>query len=124
MTVVRGADCRRTTTPAGTMTTFASPTVGGAASALWKVEMAPGAEGPMHAIDAEQIWAVVDGAASVHVADESYMVAAGDTVIIPADAHRQIHADPTRGFVAVVAGPAAARARVGAGDSVVPPWIA
>lgn len=123
MPVVRSADCRRTTTPAGTMTTFASPTLGGAASALWKVDMAPGSEGPMHSIDVEQIWTVVDGAASVHIADESYVVAVGDTVIIPADVRRKIHADPTRGFVAVVAGPADARARVGAGDTVVPPWI-
>ncbi|WP_250280113.1 cupin domain-containing protein [Frankia sp. Cppng1_Ct_nod] len=124
MTVVRSADARRTTTPNATMTTFASPTQGGAASAMWRVDMATGAKGPVHSFDVEQIWTVLDGAATIDIADHSHSVATGDTVILPAGVPRQIHADPNLGFAAVVAAPAGARARPIDGDEVVPAWIA
>jgi quercetin dioxygenase-like cupin family protein len=50
MTVVHQADTRRTETPAGVMTTLASPGQGGAQTAVWRVEMRPGATGPVHVI--------------------------------------------------------------------------
>lgn len=124
MTLVRRADARRTATPAATMTTYASPTLGGAGSALWRVEMAPAATGPAHVIDAEQIWTVIEGAALFAIADEHVTASVGDTVVIPAQVTREVHADPALGLVAVVAGPAGSRARVGDGESVLPPWIA
>lgn len=124
MPVVRKGDNRNTATPSATMTTFASPTLGAAASALWRVDMTPGSAGPVHTIDSEQIWTVIDGAATFDIADESHQVDAGDTVVIPAALPRRVCADPDRGCVAVVAGTAGATARVGDGDPVVPPWIA
>ena len=80
MPVVRKGDCRNITTPGATMTTFASPTLGAAASALWRVDMTPGSQGPSHTIDSEQIWTIIDGCATIEVADETHRVEAGDTV--------------------------------------------
>jgi quercetin dioxygenase-like cupin family protein len=135
MPVVRHAETRRTETPAGVMTTLASPAQGGAGQAVWRVDMPPGQAGPLHAIDTEQVWTVLDGGASVEVDGELIAVAPGDTLILPADAPRRITADPAAGFAAIVAAPAGTRAytldgtRVAAGwaapdgDKLIPAWV-
>ncbi|HEY3682327.1 MAG TPA: cupin domain-containing protein [Streptosporangiaceae bacterium] len=110
MSVIRTDETRRTETPAGVMTTLASPAQGGAAQVMWRVEMPPGASGPLHAFDAEQVWTVLDGGATVERAGEPLALAAGDTIVLPADAARQVFADPVRGFTAIAAAPAGALA--------------
>ena len=136
MPVIRGAECRRTETPNAVMTTLASPTQGQAASAVWRVDMRPGQAGPLHGIDAEQVWAVLAGGATVQLAAETFAVQPGDTIVVPADLPRRVIADPVAGFAAIVAAPASMRAYpldgsvVGAhcavpdGDKLLPAWVA
>ncbi|MFC4118633.1 cupin domain-containing protein [Nonomuraea zeae] len=125
MTVIRGAQARRSETPSGVMTTFASPTQGGASRSLWKVEAKPGVAGPVHDFDSEQVWSWLAGAATVELGGETFAVAAGDVVVMPAHTVRQVLADPENGYVAVVTAPAGARAMSADGaDYGVPPWIA
>ena len=136
MPVIRHAESRRTETPNAVMTTLASPTQGGAGQAVWRVDMRPGQTGPLHAIDTEQIWTVLDGGASVELDGEVLTVGPGDTLILPADAPRRITADPRAGFAAIATAPAGTRAytldgtRVGAdcavpdGDKLIPAWVA
>ncbi|GLZ49197.1 hypothetical protein Acsp06_53820 [Actinomycetospora sp. NBRC 106375] len=122
--VIRRADARRTSTPNATMTTLASPTQGASRQALWRVEMALGAVGPDHAMAGEQIWSVVAGGAAVEVAGTRHDLAPGDTLVLPADLPRRIHADTERGLEAVVTGPGDDVASGPGRDPVVPPWIA
>jgi quercetin dioxygenase-like cupin family protein len=134
--VIRNAQRRRTETPNAVMTTFASPTQGGAATALWRVDMKPGQAGPLHAIDAEQIWTVLEGGASVRLGLDTIEVGPGDTLVMPADVPRRITAAARLGVVAICAAPASMRAYpldgsvVGAhvatpvGDKLVPAWVA
>jgi quercetin dioxygenase-like cupin family protein len=124
MPVIRHADARRTATPNATMTTYASPTLGGARTALWQVEMAPGASGPPHAFDVEQLWTVLAGAATIELDGEQHAVGPGDTIVMPAGAPRRVHADPTAGLTAIVTAPAGALATAAGADPVLPPWIA
>ena len=124
MPVVRHADARRTSTPNATMTTYASPTLGGARTALWRVEMAPGASGPDHTFDVEQIWTALDGAATIDLDGDAHAVGPGDTVVMPAGAPRRVHADPTAGFTAIVTAPGGALATAAGAEPVLPPWIA
>lgn len=129
MPVVRSGEVRRTETPNAVMTTYASPTLGGADHALWQVEMAPGAAGPEHAMDGEQIWRAVAGAATVRIdgADDradDVDLAPGDTVVLPAGVVRRIVADADAGFTAVVTGAGGAHALVAGAEPVVPAWIA
>ncbi|MBF8186548.1 cupin [Nonomuraea sp. K274] len=125
MTVIRSAEARRSETPGGVMTTFASPTQGGASRSLWRVDARPGAEGPVHDFDGEQVWSWVAGAAVVELGDERFEVAAGDTVVMPARTVRRVLADPAAGYSAVVTAPAGARALAPDGaDYGIPPWIA
>ena len=121
MPVIRHDQTRRSETPAGVMTTLASPTLGGATRPLWRVDMPPGAAGPTHTIDAEQIWTVIAGGATIHLADEVATVTTGDTVIIAPDAERQLTADRKSGLTAIVTSPAGTTA-TRAGAAVSPPW--
>ncbi|MFG1704880.1 cupin domain-containing protein [Nonomuraea sp. M3C6] len=124
MAVIRDAEARRSETPGGVMTTFASPTQGGASRSLWRVDARPGAEGPVHDFDCEQVWSWLAGGAVVELGDERFVVAAGDTVVMPARTVRRVLASDS-GYTAVVAAPAGARAFTADGAEFgVPPWIA
>jgi quercetin dioxygenase-like cupin family protein len=127
MPVIRHADSRRTETPNAVMTTLASPTQGAAGQLVWRVDMRAGQAGPRHAIDAEQVWTVLAGAASIELDGAPVTVGPGDTVVIPADVPRRITTDPAEGLAAIVVAPAGLRAYVlddagRAGDKVVPAW--
>lgn len=104
MTLVRDADGRRTETPNGTMTTFATPTQGGTAGlAVWRVDMLPGKAGPRHAFDTEQVWTFLEGSVVVDVGGRTERVGRGDTLVLPADVPRQMTTGAEAGFTAVVA---------------------
>ncbi|HZG91022.1 MAG TPA: cupin domain-containing protein [Pseudonocardia sp.] len=124
MPVVRSTEARRSSTPNATTTTFASPTLGGAQVALWRVEMVPGASGPLHWFDVEQVWTVLDGAATVDLDGDPVVVGPGDTLVLPPRLPRQVHADPRTGITAIVTAPGGALASVPGADPVLPPWIA
>jgi quercetin dioxygenase-like cupin family protein len=135
MPVIRHADSRRTETPNAVMTTLASPAQGGAGHSVWRVDMRPGQAGPLHAIDAEQVWTVLDGGATVELDGHSHAVGPGDTLVMPADTPRRVSADPAAGFAAIVVAHPGMRAytleasRVSPtcaapeGDKLVPAWI-
>jgi len=136
MPVIRCSETRRTETPNAVMTTLASPTQGGAGQAVWRVDMRPGQAGPLHAIDTEQVWTVLDGGATVELDGQALTLGPGDTIILPADAPRRVSADPEAGLAAIAVAPAGTRAytldgtrvapgcAVPDGDKLVPAWVA
>jgi quercetin dioxygenase-like cupin family protein len=125
MPLIPQSQARRTETPNAVMTTLASPTQGGAEHSVWRVEMAPGASGPAHAFDAQQVWTAVAGAATVELDGEALALAAGDTLVLPPRAPRRIIAHRASGFTAIVAGGPGGRATLTDGtDRGVPAWIA
>jgi quercetin dioxygenase-like cupin family protein len=77
---------------------------------MWRVDAKPGMEGPVHAFDVEVVWTWLDGTAVVELGGERYEVAAGDTMVLPADVSRRMFADPVRGFVSIVVAPPGAQA--------------
>lgn len=130
--VIGHADARRTVTPAATMTTLASPTQGGAAQPVWRVDMGPTVTGPTHAIDAQQVWTVLAGGATLEIDGGELAISVGDTIVIPADVRRRITAHGA-GLSAIVVAPAGMRAyapgvdvsptcAVPDGDKLVPAW--
>ncbi|TDD83076.1 cupin domain-containing protein [Actinomadura darangshiensis] len=103
MTLIRDTESRRTETPNGVMTTFATPTQGGTEGiALWRVDMEPGRTGPLHAFDTEQVWTFLDGAATVDLDGRKLEAGPGDTVVLPPGLPRQMTTGDS-GFTAVVA---------------------
>jgi quercetin dioxygenase-like cupin family protein len=123
MRIVRSTDARRSETPAAVMTTLASPALGDAAAPVWKVEAAAGTAGPVHHIDAEQVWTILDGTVTLAVGADTTDLASGDTAVIPADVPRQLTPGPT-GFTAVVTGPAGMQAYMPGKqhEKMTPPW--
>ncbi|MGA5816290.1 cupin domain-containing protein [Kitasatospora sp. NPDC094028] len=99
------------------MTTCASPTQGSTALALWRVEMPADRQGPLHAMETEQIWTFLSGSATVLLGEETLTVAAGDTLVLPAGVVRRIAS--VEAFAAVVA--SASPSRAYNPDAVTPP---
>jgi quercetin dioxygenase-like cupin family protein len=134
VTVIRRADARRVETPNAVMTTLASPSQGGAATSVWRVDMHAGQAGPLHAIDADQVWTVLSGDARVRLGEDEFVVAEGDTMVLPANAPRRVTSGGG-GFAAIVTAPstmlalALDDARPGAacavpvGDRLQPAWV-
>ncbi|MET9962992.1 AraC family ligand binding domain-containing protein [Streptomyces sp. NPDC006326] len=54
--------------------------------------MTAGSTGPEHSADREQVWTVVAGALEATAADRTERVTAGQTLVLPPDCLRQIHA--------------------------------
>jgi len=122
--LIRRGDARTTVTPNATMTTLASPTLGGTdGRSLWLAEMSAGVTGPLHMFDSEQIWTVLDGSVAVAIDGESHVLDAGDTLVIPGAAQRQVHA--TTDCRMLVSGDGAAIATVVGEDAPrgTPAWI-
>ncbi len=86
--------------------------------------MTEGALGPLHVFDSEQIWTVLDGEVSVHIAGETEILGRGDTVVIPPEHERQIVARTNVRLI--VCGHANAVARVPGEQAPrgTPAWIA
>jgi len=124
--LISGAGARVTTTPNATMTTLASPTQGGAATSMWRVDLSGIQSGPIHVFDVEQTWHLTSGAATVAVDGHSFELAAGDTLVVPPSATRQV--STAGGAAFIVSGASAGRATrltaEGPGDPVTPAWIA
>jgi quercetin dioxygenase-like cupin family protein len=123
--VIRTTERRRSETPAGVMTTLASPTVGDTAGlSMWEVEMMAGACGPLHIFDSEQIWTMLDGELSVAIAGQREDIRSGDTVVIPADVERQIFARTDVRILVCGHGNAIARVPGEPAPRGTPAWIA
>jgi quercetin dioxygenase-like cupin family protein len=134
--VIRAAQSRRVQAPSGLITTLASPGQGGAGLAVWRMDITPGAAGPVHAYDTEQVWTVISGRATVELDGGAVTVAPGDTLVIPAGATRQMIADPDAGVSAISITPAGTRAftpggpvqvdphcATPEGDKLIPAWV-
>ncbi|MFJ9939445.1 cupin domain-containing protein [Streptomyces erythrochromogenes] len=93
-----------TTTPNATMTGFAAPSRGSSELSTWQVDMPAGATGPEHSASREQVWTLTAGSLEVTFEGRTERVTAGQTLVLPADAARRIHAPETfRAHVAMCA---------------------
>lgn len=90
MIVVTEAGTRTHGTPNAETRTHAAPSLGSTELASWRVRMAPGAEGPVHAIDREQVFLPLAGSFAITVAGDTTVVTAGEAAILPAAEIRQI----------------------------------
>jgi len=123
--IVRTTERRRSETPAGVMTTLASPTVGATTGlSMWEVTMTAGASGPLHVFDSEQIWTVLDGELSVAIAGQREDLGSGDTIVIPAGLERQVFAQTGVRLIVCGHGDAIAQVPGEPAPRGTPAWIA
>ncbi|WP_405831462.1 MULTISPECIES: AraC family ligand binding domain-containing protein [unclassified Streptomyces] len=81
-----------TATPNATMTGRAAPSRGSSELSTWHVDMAAGSTGPEHFVNREQVWLLTAGSLEVTCAGRTEKVAAGQTLVLPPDVLRRIHA--------------------------------
>jgi quercetin dioxygenase-like cupin family protein len=122
MPLVTQADATTHTTPNAVMLTYAGPSQGSAELSVWHLAMQPGASGPAHAIDREQVYLVTDGQLTIGIGGLEHRAAAGDAVIIPAGITRQIHCPGRAPATAIVSMAVGGRATVDGEDRGLLPW--
>jgi quercetin dioxygenase-like cupin family protein len=69
---------------------LAAPSRGSAQLAVWQVHIDPNTDGPLHRVDHDIVFVVIDGAAMITVDGETVDVAAGDAFVIPAGSERKL----------------------------------
>ncbi|MGW1465554.1 cupin domain-containing protein [Streptomyces sp. NPDC002308] len=111
MHVISESEQRTTVSPAGSMFALAGPSRGSSELSTWRVEFHEGAAGPVHTVDREQVWMPLSGVLGVEVGGVTERVAAGQALVLPAGAMRQLTAPEGRmvALVAMAAGGTAAR---------------
>ncbi|MFI9649570.1 cupin domain-containing protein [Streptomyces sp. NPDC052040] len=122
MYVVSESEQRTTKTPAASMFGLAGPSQGSAEISTWRVDLPADASTPLHIIDREQVWMPLSGAFEVEVNGTVEQAKAGQAVIVPAGAKRQLKAvgGPAEALVAMVVGGKAMMP--GSEDKIPLPW--
>lgn len=78
--------------PNARMTGLAAPSRGSAELSTWTVEIEAGRTGPEHSVSREQVWTVTTGVLHITCAGRTEEVGAGQTVVLPPDVVRRVHA--------------------------------
>lgn len=113
---------RRHETPNAVMHTYASRELTGTDLAVWRAEMEPGAAGPVHAVDGEQVLVVVDGELELTLRGETRTLSRGASAVLPAGAERRLVNRSATAAVALVSGRSGARASTTEQEGVPLPW--
>jgi quercetin dioxygenase-like cupin family protein len=124
MPLVTQADAITHTTPNAVMRTYAGPRQGSAELSVWHLSVQPGASGPVHVIDREQVYLVTGGHLVIETGGQENPAGAGDAVIIPAGVTRQVRC-PASGSgpaTAVVSMAVGGRVTVDGEDRGLLPW--
>jgi mannose-6-phosphate isomerase-like protein (cupin superfamily) len=103
---------------------LASPARGARETSVWRLAIAPGTDGALHSVDREEIFVALAGRATATVGDDTFAVAPGDALIIPAGVPFALANPHAETFEAVAALPVGGRAAYPGGDPFMPPWTA
>jgi quercetin dioxygenase-like cupin family protein len=100
---------RRIETPNAELASLATPSLGSTELSAWRVTMQPGAQGPVHVIDREQVWMPLSGSLEFIVDGTSTVVGPGQAAILPVGEVRQVKVvdGPAEAMVCMAVGGAA-----------------
>lgn len=103
-------------------TSLATPSRGAVDTAVWTVEIAPGAPATPHALTREEVFVVVDGTASVRLGDITETASAGDAIVVPANVELELTNAAATPLRLVCCFPVGGQARLADGSTFTPPW--
>ena len=109
-------------TPNAVMRTYASAATTGSDVAVWRVELPPGAAGPWHSVDGEQVAVVLSGRPRISGDHGEQALAPGDGVVLPAGAQRRMSNPAAEPAVLLACSRPGARATPRGRDAVPIPW--
>lgn len=104
-------------------TALASPSRGSAETSVWIVEIDPGTPATPHRLTREEVFVVLDGAASVRIGEVSGTAAAGDAVVVPPGVDFEIAVAGDSPLRMVCCLPTGGQACIG-DATFTPPWAA
>jgi quercetin dioxygenase-like cupin family protein len=111
-------------TPNAVMRTYASARLTGTELALWRVELPPGAAGPVHSVDVEQVVLMLEGEVAVEADGTTTMLGEDASAVLPAGVSRRITNAATSRAVAIMCCRSGARASRAQQPDVTIPWAA
>ena len=100
----------------------AAPSCGAAETCVWRITLAPGTPATPHAIDREEIFVALSGAASVELDGREQVIAPGDTLVVPAGQTFALSNPNAEPFTALAVLPVGGRALLPGGEPFSPPW--
>lgn len=103
-------------------TTLATPSLGTSETAVWTVEILPGADAVPHEVTREEIFVALAGEARVTLDGAEHRVREGDALVVPAGVEFAVAAAGPEPFRAVVCLPVGGQAVLPGGEPFTPPW--
>lgn len=103
---------------------LAAPSRGARETSIWRLELAPGAEGVPHTLTREEIFYAMDGEASVTIDGTVQALKRGCALVVPAHTEFAIANPHDVPFIAMAVLPVGAQAIVGEEAPFTPPWAA
>jgi quercetin dioxygenase-like cupin family protein len=108
---------------AGTrFTSLATPRRGSTDTAVWQVEIDPGAPSTPHRLTREEVFVVLAGTAQVRLDGRESTAGAGDAIVVPADVVFEISATGDQSLRALCCLPVGGQAVLAGGEAFTPPW--
>ncbi len=108
--------------PGAAFTSLATPTTGSSDTAVWEVRLTPGHSGVAHRLTRQEVFIVLSGKGTAHLAGTSIDLAAGDTLVVPAQTSFLLEAAGAEHFVALCCLPVGGQAIMGDLAPFTPPW--
>jgi quercetin dioxygenase-like cupin family protein len=105
-----------------TVVGLASPSRHAAQTSVWRLSLAPGAEGAEHSVDREEIFVALAGSAEFVLDGSVVRVGQGDALVVPASTPIRVCVRGAEAFEAVCVLPIGAKASMPGGEPFVPPW--
>ncbi|MFE6859305.1 cupin domain-containing protein [Nocardia sp. NPDC057668] len=102
---------------------LAAPSRGSTENSAWRLSIKPRTAAPAHSLDREEIFIALSGSMTVTMNDETFTVAAGDALIVPA--HQLFAMSNPNGepFEAVVVLPVGGHGLIPGQPPIVAPWF-
>jgi quercetin dioxygenase-like cupin family protein len=123
MPVERAADHPTFELGGNTITSLAAPARGAREVALFTAELPAGGGLPPHHHDHFDVFVVTAGDGVVHIDDEAFELAPGDSVVVPSGAVHYVEAGPAGTAILVTMLAGTKLIREDDGSARVPPWI-
>jgi quercetin dioxygenase-like cupin family protein len=103
-------------------TSLATPSLGTVDTAVWRVEIDPGAPATPHSLTREEVFVVLDGVAAIRNGDAAATAAAGDVIVVPAGVGFALSNGADEPVRLLCCMPIGGQARLEDGTTLTPPW--
>lgn len=124
MPLIKKADAPQFALPGASFIGLAAPSRGATETAVWMVTVGPASPGLPHRLTREEVFVATAGRAVATIAGEAHEIAAGDTLVVPADTDFALGNPSSEPFTAIVAFPVGGQAVFAGKPPFTPPWAA